>query len=132
MEMKKIFDIGPVPVDMAIFFRNFVYEFEKTLFGGGSSPVLTFFEDGPREGYATTFKSVGDFYQTYLVRVYFQVEGQRISVLIGVEYQNTSFGGGFQKGLLKMMGKDFLEAGFAMYVEAATKKALRRTNEMTS
>ncbi len=131
MEMRKIFDIAPIPADQALFFRNFVHEFEKTLFGGGSAPVLMFFEDGPREGYATTFKSVGDLYQTYLVRVQFQIEGPKIGVLLGCEYQNTGFNAGLQRGLMKLMGKDLLEAGFAKYVEAAAKKALRETYEQT-
>jgi len=143
MDMKKIFDISTKPTDMNAFFRNFIFEFEKTLLGGDKSSVIMFFEDGPRDGYSTTFKSMGGGYSTYTIKIKFALSESKIDVLLGWDFKHTGPMGGFGMGIMKKtLGVDMIDtmqnlgSGMAdmvlgQYVEGAIKKALRDTREET-
>ncbi len=125
MQLRKIFDISSVPANMNDFFNYFVHEFEKAVFGGGKGEVVMFFEDGPREGFSTTFKSVGNVYTIFFVQVKFAIVAAKVDVLMGMDFQNQ---GGFMSGMVKGMidaNRAIIEAGIAQHVEAAIKKSLR-------
>jgi hypothetical protein len=128
MNMRKIFDIGFVPANMGAFFKQFVLEFEKSLLGGGQGSVTMFSEDGPREGFSTTFKSVGNVYNMMFVKVQFAINGGRVDVLMGFDLQTSGPMAGMIKGMMNW-SKDIYEAGIAQFVEAAIKRALRETQE---
>lgn len=129
MSMKKIFDIGYVPENMGAFFKQFVIEFEKSIMGGGQGVVTMFSEDGPREGYSTTFKSVGNVYNKMWVKVQFTVSGERVDVLMGFDFQTSGFMAGLTRGIMQW-GRDVCEAGIAEFVEAAIKRALREVQDV--
>ncbi len=129
MDMKKIFDIGYVPVNMNAFFKQFVHEFEKSILGGGQGDVTMFSEDGPRDGYSTTFKSVGNIYNKMWVKVQFIINAGRIDVIMGFDFQTSGPMAGMVRGMMNW-GKDIYEAGIAQFVEAAIKRSLREIQEV--
>ncbi len=129
MNMKKVFDIGYVPSNMGAFFKQFVHEFEKSILGGGQGDVTMFSEDGPREGFSTTFKSVGNVYNKMWVRVQFVVSGERVDVLQGFDFQTSGPMAGLVKGMMNWT-KDIYEAGIAQFVEAAIKRSLREIQDV--
>jgi hypothetical protein len=137
MNQQKIFDIGYVPANMGAFFKQFVLEFEKTIMAGGQSSVLMFFEDGPRNGFSTTFKSVGQVSNTIFVQVTFVVNGPKVDVIMGFDSKIQDPMIGLPKGMMGMakgmakgvmsMALDVYETNAAQFVEAAIKKALRES-----
>lgn len=128
INMKKIFDISYVPGDMGAFFKQFVHEFEKSILGGGQGDVTMFSEDGPREGYSTVFKSVGNVYNKMWVKIQFSVVGGHIDVFMGFEFQTSGPMAGLVRGMMNW-SKDIYEAGIAQFVEAAIKRALREIQD---
>jgi hypothetical protein len=128
MDMKKIFDIGYVPPKMGAFFKQFVHEFEKSILGGGQGDVTMFSEDGPRDGYSTTFKSVGNVYNKMWVKIQFIVNAGRIDVLMGFDFQTSGPMAGLVRGMMNWT-KDINEAGIAQFIEAAIKRALREIQD---
>ena len=129
MDMKKIFDIGFVPESMSVFFKQFVHEFEKSILGGGQGDVTMFSEDGPREGFSTMFKSVGNVYNKMWVKIQFIVNAGRIDVLMGFDFQISGPMAGMVRGMMNWT-KDIYEAGIAQFVEAAIKRALREIQDV--
>jgi hypothetical protein len=127
--MRKIFDIGYVPANMGAFFKQFVHEFEKSILGGGQGSVSMFSEDGPREGFSTTFKSVGNVYNMMFVKVQFAISGGRVDVLMGFDLQTSGPMAGMIKGMISW-SKDIYEAGIAQFVEAAIKRSLREIQDV--
>ncbi len=129
MELKKIFDVRINPSEMPIFFRNFIDEFEKLPIGGGESPIMMFFETGPREGYSTHFKSMGGGYTTVFLQVKFTVAQTTADVLLGFDFQNTGPMGGFATGMMKALGRGVMEFSLSQYIEGAVMKSLRKIQE---
>lgn len=88
---------------METFFHNFIDEFEKMPIGGGESPIIMFFETDPRDGYSTSFKSMGGGYTTSTIQVKFAVSDVKSDVLFGFDFQNTGPMGGFSTGMMKTL-----------------------------
>ncbi len=129
MELKKIFDVRINPSDMPMLFRNFIDEFEKLPIGGGESPIMMFFETGPREGYSTFFKSMGGGYTIAFIQVKFAVAQTTADVLVGLDLQNTSPMGGFATGMMKAFGRDIIKFSLSQFIEGAVMKSLRKIQE---
>lgn len=129
MEMIKFFEVRITPAEMRVFFRNFVDEFEKLPIGGGESPIIMFFETGPRDGYSTTFKSMGGGYNLISLQVKFESSETKSDVLFGFDLVNTGVMGGFATGMMKALGRSVMELTLSQFIEGAIMKALRKTRE---